>query len=488
MKQNFLDKAIGFISPSAGYKRAMYREATRSYYDAAQMSRENGRWNSTNTTAEVADTMDRNIIRARARDLERNSDFMENLVLPYINNVVGNGFTLQAKIKEDDENASELNKEIERLFKSWSRHKNCDIMGQQSFKELCETAIRRMRVDGGIIFVKVYDDRGEFPFKLQALEVDSLNESLNSIYMPNKNNVIGGIEIDEYNRPIKYHFKKVILDGYEQFEEDIAIDADRVMFLFMKNRPTQLREISPMAKTLKRIKDIDSFMEALQIKERVSACLSAFITQVDNAGFGGGRNNNRVDADSGYNQQTLAPGMIMKLKPGEGVQVVNPTNGAAVIGGIEIDKYNRPVKYHFKKVSLDGYEQFEEDIAIDADRVMFLFMKIRPTLLREISPMATTLTRIKDIDSFMEALQIKERVSACLSAFITQVDNAVFGGGRNNNRVDADSGYNQQTLAPGMIMKLKPGEGVQVVNPTNGAAKAEAYIQTQKLTSKHSKE
>ncbi len=29
MKQNFLDKAIGFISPSAGYKRAMYREATR---------------------------------------------------------------------------------------------------------------------------------------------------------------------------------------------------------------------------------------------------------------------------------------------------------------------------------------------------------------------------------------------------------------------------------------------------------------------------
>ena len=329
MKQNFLDKAIGFISPSAGYKRAMYREATRSYYDAAQMSRENGRWNSTNTTAEVADTMDRNIIRARARDLERNSDFMENLVLPYVNNVVGNGFTLQAKIKEDDENASELNKEIERLFKSWSRHKNCDIMGQQSFKELCETAIRRMRVDGGIIFVKVYDDRGEFPFKLQALEVDSLNESLNSIYMPNKNNVIGGIEIDEYNRPIKYHFKKVILDGYEQFEEDIAIDADRVMFLFMKNRPTQLREISPMAKTLKRIKDIDSFMEALQIKERVSACLSAFITQVDNAGFGGGRNNNRVDADSGYNQQTLAPGMIMKLKPGEGVQVVNPTNGAA---------------------------------------------------------------------------------------------------------------------------------------------------------------
>lgn len=97
--------------------------------------------------------------------------------------------------------------------------------------------------------------------------------------------------------------------------------------------------------------------------------------------------------------------------------------------------------------------------------------------------MAKTLKRIKDIDSFMEALQIKERVSACLSAFITQVDNAGFGGGRNNNRVDADSGYNQQTLAPGMIMKLKPGEGVQVVNPTNGAANAEAYIQTQQRIS-----
>ena len=96
--------------------------------------------------------------------------------------------------------------------------------------------------------------------------------------------------------------------------------------------------------------------------------------------------------------------------------------------------------------------------------------------------MAKTLKRIKDIDSFMEAIQMKERVSACLSAFITQVDNAGLGGGRNNNQVDADSGYKQQTLAPGMIMKLKPGEGVQVVNPTNGAANAEAYIQ------KHSNE
>lgn len=327
-KMDLLTRALSIVSPRRAFERMAYLEQMRAYYDAAEMNRDNGRWTSVNSTAEQSDSYDRDIIRGRARDLERNSDFMENLILPFVNNVVGNGFTLQAKVKNENSELLEINTKIEELFKKWCRFKNCDISGQQSFKELCEMAIRRMRVDGGIFFIKVYDRSGEFPFKLQAVEVDNLNSSIQSVYSNNKNNIVSGIEINEYNKPLKYHFKKTSIDGFEMYDEDIVIDADRVIFLFMKNRPTQLREISPLAKTIKRIKDIDAFMNAVQVKERVAACLSVFITKVDAGGFGGGRNAGR-DESTGYQNETLAPGMIMKLKPGESVQAITPPNSGS---------------------------------------------------------------------------------------------------------------------------------------------------------------
>ena len=324
-KMDFITRFYSIVRPQKALERMLYQDSIRNYYDAAESGRETGNWTTVNATGEQSDQSSRDIIRSRARDLERNSDFMENLILPFVNNVVGNGFTLQAKVKDDNQNdISDINVKIERLFKKWCRHKNCDVSGQSSFKELCEMAIRRMKVDGGIIFIKVYDNKGEFPFKLQAIEVDELDSSLQSVYTNSKSRIVSGIEIDENNRPLKYHFRKVTIDGMSAYEEDKVIDAERVMFLFMKNRPTQLREMSPLAKTIKRIKDIDGFMNALQIKERVAACLSVFITKVDSTGLGSRRTS--VDEQSGYNQETLAPGMIMKLKPGENIQAVNPAN------------------------------------------------------------------------------------------------------------------------------------------------------------------
>ncbi|UTW70888.1 phage portal protein [Anaerobacillus sp. HL2] len=46
-------------------------------------------------------------------------------------NVVGTGFKLQAKT--DDE---ELNAEIEKLWKEWSKPRNCDVTFKQSFSEI----------------------------------------------------------------------------------------------------------------------------------------------------------------------------------------------------------------------------------------------------------------------------------------------------------------------------------------------------------------
>lgn len=91
---NFLDKAILYINPKKGYERLSYREAAQRSYDSGNHGRRNSGWNVVNSTAEQTDSMQRDTIRARARDLERNSDIAESIINAYERNVVGRGFKL----------------------------------------------------------------------------------------------------------------------------------------------------------------------------------------------------------------------------------------------------------------------------------------------------------------------------------------------------------------------------------------------------------
>lgn len=291
-------------------------------YDSAAKDRLNSGWTMVNSTAEQVDQAQRNIIRARARDLERNSDIAEAIIGPMERNVIGTGLRVQAKVlnnkgDEDDD----LNNKIEELWNDWCRPRNCDITGQQSFIELQQMAIRRIVVDGGIFFVKVYAN-GSIPFYLQAREVDELDTSCNNLPGIDGNRVIGGIELNNYNKPVAYHFKKYTPDGFYSGESEI-IEANRVIPLWKKNRPSQIREISSLARTLPRIRDINEFVEAVSVKERILACLSVFITKQSPTGnIGRGVN---IDSKSGYQTRSISPGMIHELQPGEQISAVNPS-------------------------------------------------------------------------------------------------------------------------------------------------------------------
>jgi lambda family phage portal protein len=312
---NWLDRAIAFISPSLAYKREAWRKAFAELrsYDAGVNDRLNAGWRVVNSSAEQTDSVYRDTIRARARDLERNSDIQESIIGAFERNVVGTGFKLQAKT--DDE---ELNAKIEKLWKEWCKPRNCDVTFQQSFDEMCRMAVRRIKIDGGIIFVKRYTKDGVVPFSLQVREVDDLDTMQAS-----RNNVriVNGIEYNEYNRPIAYYFKKYDVNGYYSGESE-RIEANDVIFLWRKKRPSQIREMSEMAPTITRIRDVNSYMEAVSVKERVAACLSVFIRRQSPGPGTIGRQ--AKSSSNTYEGKTLSPGMIAELNPGEDIAVVSP--------------------------------------------------------------------------------------------------------------------------------------------------------------------
>lgn len=293
------------------------RFSKRSGYDSGSFARGGENWMPVDGRAEDINVMSRDTIRHRARDLERNADYVEAAILAMERNVVGSGIRLDCKLED-----TELEQKIENLWERWCHAENCDVTGRLCFCEILKMAVRRMMVDGGLLLVATYTENKNFPLQLQIKEVDELNSG---ILFHGKNQVVGGVEIDASNRPVAYHF--TVYDVYGETGKNVRIPADRVIYLNRIKRTSQVREVSSFANVLSRLRDLNQFLNAVSVKERMLACLAVFVKKV-NAAMGLGRNQ-KVDKETGAKKRKLSPGMIMELDAGDEIQVVNPSGQAS---------------------------------------------------------------------------------------------------------------------------------------------------------------
>ena len=320
MKLNVIDRVIGAVSPKAGAERAAWRsqyEAYRGNYDASDTGRLQSQWNTQNLSAEMTDRYERDTVRARARDLERNSDVMNSVLRAFKRNVIGGG--LQVRITTGE---PELDCGLEHMWNQWCRRGNCDVTGQQSFAQIVRMCIQRKVADGGVLVVKRYTSQGVLPFQLQVLEVDELDTTQ---LQPKKqgNKVVGGIEYNRWNRPEGYWIRQYSVDGYTLMKP-VYLEANDVIFYYTRKRPSQVREMSDLSPTLTRIKDMNEFMTAVTIKEKIAACLAVFIKRVNPSGPPGKGREARNGPSVQYEGKRVVPGMIMEMNMGDEAQMLNP--------------------------------------------------------------------------------------------------------------------------------------------------------------------
>lgn len=303
-------------------KRVMADTLLRSYYNAAGMGRGTEGWPVSNARAEATNRASRDIVRARARDLERNTDILTAEILALERNVVGTGIVLQAKVRSGDNEDELVNERIEAAWDEWCKPKYCDASGRQSLPELCRMAVRRMFVDGAMLLIACYV-RGTYC--LQAHEVDELDTS---VLEYDGHRVTGGVEIDAYGCPVAYHIR--VLDDYGWTGKTYRVDAARVIYLAPITRPGQVREFSPLAPSLARIDDVNEFLAAALEKERTLSFLALFVKPgADGSSFGGlGRGASMGAAGgggAGGDELVLEQGAIKRLNAGEEIQTVAPT-------------------------------------------------------------------------------------------------------------------------------------------------------------------
>ena len=320
-----IDNIIAAFSPERAYRREAFRMAYEELknYDAGNYLRPNQNWRAFNETAEITDRYSRDSVRARARDLERNSDIMNAIFSAFRRNVIGHGFTLQARVEGNDG----LNKELEKAWKRWCKKQNCDLTRTQNFEQIIRMAVNRKKIDGGILFIKCYTKDGIVPFKLQMAEVDDL-DTTETVPRHKGNKVVGGIEYDEWNRPVGYYIRQYAIDGFSLLDSRY-IEAKNVIFYFTKRRPSQIREMSDMAPTMTRIRDINEFMMAVSVKERIEACLSVFIKRSMPVSGLGRQAVGTAEKPVEYKGKMISPGMIQEMNPGDEIQTVNPGGQAA---------------------------------------------------------------------------------------------------------------------------------------------------------------
>ena len=330
MGANWFDRILLSVAPKRAAERAYYREVARGYYAAAEIGRRHEGWTAANPTGELAGRAARDIVRARARDRERNDDMYKAVVRDLERNVSGVGMMLQARVRREDGKEDEpLNSQIERLWRRWCEPERCTVSHDRSFGEVQRLAVRRMYVDGGLLVLKCYLG-GEL--RLQLLEVDDLDSA---VLMHGENRVVGGIEIDACNRPVAYHLRQQDVNGM-WLGKVLRVDASRVIYLSSRDRVSQIREVSPSASSLTRVDAIDQLLEAAIKKEQVQACFGAAVTSdggVSGLGRGLGSSGGG-QGDAPYPVEYLAPGMIKHLRPGEKIESIAPSGMSSTADGM----------------------------------------------------------------------------------------------------------------------------------------------------------
>jgi len=329
-----IDKAIGYVFPGWGRKRAESRAVKRSY-DALDF----GRDRPTPRKADPGPISDNRASRSRllddARDMDKNNSFAHGVVNAIVDNVVGGGIRLEARVKTSSGRLlTPMNEEMESLWEEWSR--GVDPGGNLQLWQMLRLAERELWVAGEVIIVySEATDRRRVPLALEIMESERLaaldtgdfgSNNLTDVGQGNK--VIQGVEFTPSGSIAAYH----IFDQHPNDALNVAqtqrIPASRVAHLFHPRRPGEIRGTTRFAPVTKAFQGLSQYLDSELTKARVASMFSVMVTRGrGRQGFALPSTGDATDAldAAGNTMGYVAPGMILTGNVGDDIKVAGPS-------------------------------------------------------------------------------------------------------------------------------------------------------------------
>lgn len=316
-----LDRLIAAVSPETALRRERARAAlqlTRTY-EAATTSRRTEHWHRLGTDSNAVIGPALSMVRAKARHLVRNNPYAESALETISTHIVGPygiGTRFASKRAAD-------------AWKRWADSTDCDADGVNDVAGLQDLAIRTIAESGEVIIRRRRRRVGNglaVPVQVQILEPDYLDTSKSGTLPNGAGRIVHGVEFDMIGRRVAYWMFRDHPGASTRTSSlvgaSVRVPASEISHAFKSTRAGQARAISWFAPVLLKLSDFDEFDDATLMKQKIAACLAVFTRDVEgpDSPIGKGPRDDSTDPLA----DTLEPGMITRLQPGEDIEVVQP--------------------------------------------------------------------------------------------------------------------------------------------------------------------
>lgn len=343
MKLTALDRAIAWLSPEAGLRRAQARWSMSAVSGYAGARRDRGatsQWNVLGASADADTLLDLDTLRARSRDLVRNDPLAQSAVSTKVVNVVGPGHVVRPEINVDRlglsaDEAEAWEAQALDVWQDWAQGQDCDVTRVQSFAELEDMAYRSRLLSGDVFFVRRFKERKGrlLGTCYQAVEGDRVS---NPNWAADSEKMAGGVEFDADGAHVAYHFaNRHMLDKHRmaglKWQRIPAFDASgRRQVLHIHGtrwRPDMTRYAPMLAPVIESLKQRSRYTEAELMAAVVSACFAIGMKSDDGdigAGLSTGAGQPQGKSGTGNPIEITEPGQVFDLLPGEELNSFEP--------------------------------------------------------------------------------------------------------------------------------------------------------------------
>jgi len=320
MTQDLITKAISFVSPKAALDRMVNQAKLRNFgrFDSALTSEKRGISRGVSGGEDTSGTRERYSLIRAARDLADNFPPVRSLLLKFATYVSGR-IAYQARTGDREADTA-----IERYWQKWCN--DCDFLGRHNFTTLLQLAVTAMLRDGDCGFIIVRDRED---LKLQSVEADRIGSPYDRT---DTDKYIGGINIDDYGRPVSYTIFTRTINN--QYVSPVDIVAKEFIHLFDAARLDEYRGRSAFATALNATRDLQEAIKAEVQAIKYASYQSGVITTESGAADAGDyfARGNSNDQGQVARLQSLDPGTVNYLSAGEKMEMFKSDRPTGAFG------------------------------------------------------------------------------------------------------------------------------------------------------------
>lgn len=331
-----IDRLIGFFSPASAIRRTQQRRTLNRMYSGAEANRltNNKKPKNQSADSELLGPFGADALRAWSRQLVRDNAYAWGVVDTIVSSVVGCGITAQSQFETPEGlDIEPVNEKRDKAWSDWCEV--CDVNGRLTFEEIQQLAQREMVEAGEVLIHLVRTPRDTYrgiyrpvPLALELIEADRLatDRDTYKINRQGGNKIVRGVELDELGKPLAYWIYPEHPNGpYATRAIPERIDAKEIIHLYRMDRIGQSRGVSWFAPVLSWLRDLGVYVDNEIQASAVASCFGVAIKTEGRAGSGLMPSTDEDSTDDNGNAfEYLEPAMVVRLRPGESVESINP--------------------------------------------------------------------------------------------------------------------------------------------------------------------